>query len=214
MIDPEPSTITALEPQVRRADRVSVFVDGEFALGVHAEVAASAGLRVGQGVRIADLRELAAAEEKRWIRESALRLLGYRARSRTELRQRLERKGYEPELIEETLDLLARGGMIDDADFSRAWVRARTGARPMGPGRIAAELRQKGVEREVIREALEPLDSETEQGLALKVARQKAEQFRGEDARDARRKIAAALMRRGFSWSACAAALDAVLADG
>src|SRR4051812_15148686 len=138
MNEPERSAITALEPQVRRPDRVSVFVDGEFALGVHAEVAASAGLRVGQAISVAALRELAAAEEKRWIRESALRLLGYRARSRAELRQRLLRKHYEPGLVEEALDLLQRGGLVDDADFSRGWVRARTGARPMGPGRIAA----------------------------------------------------------------------------
>lgn len=213
MAHSERSSITAIEPQVKRPERVSIFVDGEFALGVHAEVAAGAGLRVGLAITVPQLQELARAEEKRWVRESALKLLSYRGRSRVELRQRLGRKGYDPELIEETLDLLARNGLVNDAEFSRSWVRARTGSRPMGPNRIAAELRQKGIERELIDEALEPLDETRELDLALSVARQKVEPLRGEDVRVARRKLAAALMRRGFSWSVCATVLDTVFSD-
>ncbi|MFN3650921.1 MAG: regulatory protein RecX [Armatimonadota bacterium] len=213
MTAPERSVVTAIEPQVKRPDRVSIFVDGEFVLGVHVEVAAAVGLRVGQTVDVQQLQALALAEEKRRARDSALKLLGYRARSRTELRQRLQRQGYEPELVEETLELLARSGYIDDAEFSRAWVRARTGPRrPLGARRIAAELRQKGVEQDLIREALEPLDSETELELALAVGRRKVEQMHGEDPRVVRRKVGAALMRRGFGWEVCARVLDILLA--
>lgn len=211
MADPESSSITAIEPQVKRPDRVSVFVNGEFALGMHLEVAAAAGLRVGQTVNVQKLQELARAEELRRVRDSALHFLGYRARSRLEVRRRLTQKGYEPELIDETLQALARSGLIDDAEFSRSWVRARTGGRPMGPNRIAAELRQKGVERELIEEALEPVDPETELGLALAAGRRKVEQLRQEDPRTARQKLGAALMRRGFSWDICSKALDILL---
>jgi regulatory protein len=211
MGESERTAITAIEPQVKRPDRVSIFVEGEFCLGVHAEVAITAGLRVGQTVNVPELQALARSEEKRQARDSALRLLGYRARSRSELKQRLERKGYDPELIEETLELLHRGGFIDDAEFSRAWVRSRTGARPMGPTRIAAELRQKGVERELIQDALEPVSPETQLNLALAVGRRKAEQLHGEDVRVARRKLSSALMRRGFTSDVCAKVLDIVL---
>jgi regulatory protein len=211
MADPESSSITAIEPQVKRPDRVSVFVNGEFALGMHLEVAAAAGLRVGQTVNVEKLQELARAEELRRVRDSALYFLGYRDRSRLEVRRRLTQKGYEPELIEETLQALARSGLINDAEFSRSWVRARTGSRPMGPNRIAAELRQKGIERELIEEALAPVDPETELGLALAAGRRKVDQLREEDPRMARQKLGAALMRRGFSWDICSKALDILL---
>ncbi len=207
----ERTVITAIEPQVRRPDRFNVYVDGEFAVGVHAEVVAAAGLKVGRAVSVADLQALASAEELRRARDTALGLLGYRARSRAELQRRLERHGYEPELVRETLDLLARNGLVDDAEFSRSWVRARTGSRPMGPGRIAAELRQKGVDREVIQEALQPLGPDTELDLALSVGRRKIEQLHGEDARSARRKLGAMLMRRGFGWETVSCVLDILL---
>lgn len=213
MPPPESSRITAIEPQVKRPDRVSVFVDGEFALGVHAEVAAGAGLRVGQTVSVPELQEVARREELRRARESALQLLGYRARSRAEIQRRLERKGYEPELVQEALEALSRSGLINDAEFSQSWVRARTGSRPMGPARIAAELRQKGVDRELIQEALEPLDPDTEMDLALAVGRQKVEQMHGEDPRAARRKLGSILMRRGFSWDVTSRVLDILLRD-
>jgi regulatory protein len=212
-VTPERSTITAIEPQVRRPDRVSIFVDGAFALGMHAEAAAASGVRVGQQVSLDDLRALVRAEELRCIRESALHLLGYRARSRRELERRLLHKGFEADLVSDALDALARAGLIDDAEFSRSWVRARTSGRPMGPGRIAAELRQKGVERELIDAALAPVDEEAEIAMALSVGRQKVERLRGVEVHDARRKLSAALMRRGFSWEIAARVTAQLLPD-
>jgi regulatory protein len=211
----ERSTITAIEAQVKNRERVSIFVDGEFALGMHAEVAAQAGLRVGDAASVAELEKLARAEELRRVRESALSYLGYRARSRAEIQRRLAQKGYDPELIQEALEALARSGLVNDAEFSQAWVRARTASRsrPLGPNRIAAELRQKGVERELIEEALQPVDPAAELDLALRVGRQKVEQLRGEDRPTARRKLGAALMRRGFGWEVCSRALDILLTD-
>jgi len=112
------------------------------------------------------------------------------------------------------IDRLARNGLIDDCQFTEAWVRARSTGRAMGPRRIAWELRQKGVDSEVVREAVERIDPETELGMALSVGRQKAESVRGEPMQVARRKIAAALQRRGFSWEVTTRVLDILLAPG
>lgn len=211
MAEPESSTITAIEPQAHHPGRVSLFVDGEFAMGIAAEVVLAAGLRVGQPVTAEQLQALARAEEVRRARESAFRLLAYRARSRAELEERLRRKGHPADVVEEVLDGLARSGFVDDAEFSQSWVRARTGSRPMGTRRIAAELRRKGVAREVIEEALAAVDPELELDLALAICRKKVDQMRGEDPRALRRKVAAALQRRGFPWETCARVLDIVL---
>jgi regulatory protein len=213
MTQPEEFIITAIEPQARRRDRVSIFVNGEFALGVHAEVAIGAGLSVGQTVDVPALRELAAGEELRRAREAALRLLGYRARSRAEIERALKRKGYEEPVIATVVANLGRSELIDDAEFSRSWVRART-SRPMGSQRIAAELRQKGVEPEVVDEALEAISPEAELEGALSIGRAKTERLRGDDPVTARRKLLGVLRRRGFSWDVCSRALNILLPEG
>jgi regulatory protein len=210
----EQSRITGIEPQQRHPERVSLFVDGAFVLGVDGGVVASLGLAVGQPVDEGRLREVARAEEIRRAVDLALQFLGYRARSRAEVSRRLARKGYEEEIIHEVIDRLAQSGVIDDSQFTEAWVRARSTGRVMGPRRIAWELRQKGVDAETVREAVGRIDAETELGLALQVGRQKAESVCGEPMPVARRKIAAALQRRGFSWEVTARVLDLLLAPG
>jgi regulatory protein len=208
-----PSRITAIEPQERRRERASVFVDGVFAVGTHASVAEAAGLVVGREISIEELRAVTRSEECRQAKEAALRLLAYRARSRAELRRRLSFRGFEEDVVEETLTALERNGLVDDAEFSRGWVRARTGSRPVGPNRLAAELRGKGVPRETIEEALAPLEGDAEVQMAVAFGRNKAAQLRGEEPRDARRKLGAALARRGFSWDAVRRAVDLLLGE-
>jgi len=197
----ELSRVTAIEPQKGRAGRVSVFVDGAFAVGLREDVAAALGLRVGQAITEEELQAAAAAETRRRALDSALRLLGYRGRSRVEMRQRLLRKGYDEAIVDEAVQWLEEHGLLDDAQFSQAWVEARSQAQPMGRGRLAWELRAKGVERETVSEALEPRDDETELRLALQVGRQKIERARDKDPAIVRNQVAAALQRRGFSWS-------------
>ncbi len=188
-----------------------MFVDGHFAIGVHVDVAVAEGLRVGRKVDVVALERLAHAEEWRRAKESALHLLGYRARSREELRQRLERKGYEAELVVEVLESLTRGGFLNDQEFSEAWVAGRTGSRAMGPVRLAAELRSKGVDKETIQEALAPLDDDAQLRLAVEVAQKRAGRLSSEEPREARKKLAAMLIRRGFGWQVAAKAVNAVL---
>src|SRR5207237_559886 len=130
-------TVTAIEPQVRRAGRVSVFIDGNFAVGLSEEVAASLGLHVGQVLTEDELSAMVAAETRRRTLDSALRLLGYRARSRAEMRQRLLRKGYDEAIVDEALGWLEEHRLLDDVQFSQAWVEARSEARPMGRERLA-----------------------------------------------------------------------------
>jgi len=210
----ELSSITGIEPQQRHPHRVSIFVDGAFVLGVDGTVAASLGLAVGQPIGEGRLREVAGAEEIRRAMDLALQFLSYRARSRAEVRRRLARKGYEEEIIDQVIDRLTQGGLIDDSQFTEAWVRARSTGRAMGPRRIAWELRRKGVDAETVRDAVGRIDEATELGLALKVGRQKAESMRGEPMPVARRKVAAALQRRGFSWDVTARVLEMILAPG
>src|SRR5205085_5173838 len=132
----------------------SIFLDGEFALGVDGEVVVRAGLRVGQELTLADLQQVARAEERRTARDAAMTLLGYRDRSAREVERRLLRKGFEPEVVAEVIEQLERHDLVDDRRFARAWVQGHTGSRPHGPDRLAAALRARGVEREAIEEAV------------------------------------------------------------
>jgi regulatory protein len=82
--------------------------------------------------------------------EIAVRFLGARPRTRWELERRLRRAGAEDPVVEATLERLAEIGYVDDAAFARWWGEQRDRHAPRGRRMIEAELRQHGIDRDVI----------------------------------------------------------------
>lgn len=82
--------------------------------------------------------------------EIGLRFLGTRPRTRHELEQRLERAAVPADLVETTIDRLSQLGYVDDAAFARWWSEQRDRHAPRGRRMLEAELRQRGVPRDVI----------------------------------------------------------------
>jgi regulatory protein len=187
--------ITALEYQKRNQERVSVFIDGRFACGLPAIVAAT--LKVGQVLSDAEceaLRERGSVEE---AYGQALDYLSYRPRSRSEVERHLGKHGVSQAQIEAALDRLEHAGLLGDEDFARFWVENRERFRPRGPAALRYELRCKGVGEEAIEQALEALDpSESAYQAASKKARLLSEL----DQATFSRKLVEYLVRRGFGY--------------
>jgi len=189
--------ITALQPQKRSKRRVSVFLDGNFLFGLAAETVAALGLRVGMEVDRARLDEIAREEQLHQARQYAFLLLSYKARTTTELRQRLARKGFSPDIQTTTLERLSELKMIDDAGYARQFVQDRVSIGHKGKWRVRGELLKRGVAREHIEEALAAAPDETV------AAREVAEKYLSGNKRlepaVLRRRLYAFLARRGFS---------------
>ena len=89
-----PGTVTALTRQRRDPQRVNVFLDGAFALGLAEEVVVKAGLRKGRFLSLEALEGLRAEDAGLRARRLALDYLAHRARTRAEVRRRLGRAGF------------------------------------------------------------------------------------------------------------------------
>ena len=205
-------TITAIECQKKRGNRRSVFVDGEFVAGVHEEVIVALNLAVGQRFDPITLAELVRTETLRKARESALRLIGYRDRSVSELRRRLIGKGYAEDITDEVIDRFCRAGLLDDGKFSRDWVEARMASKPMGKSRLAWELRSKGVSAATVEEALENVEEEAEESAALELARARLGKMDPEDP-SLKSRLGSFLRRRGFGWEVINRVLNELVND-
>ena len=128
-----------------------------------------------------------------------LRLLTPRARTRAELAGKLTQRGYTDDVSERVLDRLASAGLVDDNDFAEQWVRSRRVNAGKGKRALAAELRTKGVDDEVIADALRDVTpaAERERAEQLVQAKLRRENLDGDHARVVRR-LVAMLARRGY----------------
>jgi len=139
----------------------------------------------------------------------AANLLGYRARSEAEMRERLRQRGYAAEVIEATLERLSVAGLVDDAAFAEQWVASRGRQSPRGRRLLASELRGKGLTAEATEAALSTSVGDTD--LALAAAAKKVKALRALPVDVARRRLWGHLARRGFDAAAIASAVRATL---
>ncbi len=187
--------ITALTAQVKNPDRVNVFIDGAFALGLALSVAT--GLRIGQEISQSELEQLDQRDEIHRARERVLRLLARRPYSSAEISRYLRRHQIGDEIIKNVIDDLTEAKLIDDDAFAAYWVEQRETFRPRSRLALRQELSQKGVEREIVAEALSDMD---EIEAARRVARKQAGRWRGLAEAEWRTKLTRYLMRHGYPY--------------
>jgi regulatory protein len=200
--------ITALRFQKRDKDRVNVYIDGRFAFGLAAILAAR--LRVGQTLTDEDVVRMRVQDEVERAYGRALNFISYRPRSEGEVRRNLRKKAIENDVIEAVVARLARVGLLDDREFARYWVENRLQFRPKGVRALRQELRDKGVSDSVISHALADIDEELP---ARRAAEAGARRLMHLAPADFRRKLGAYLARRGFSYAVINPLVEGILEE-
>jgi len=216
-------SITRVQPIRPRGLRVRIHLTEGEPFEVMLEALERSRLGVGDALPPNARHQLLNTDVDVRVRDAALNLLSFRARTRSELRRKLREKGFRPVRIDLCLDLLEKKGFLDDAAVAAAFVRDRLKHRPRGPARLSNELRVKGVQGDLARTVIDQVmeDQEvTELDLALQVAEgwlsrqgEAARAALGGDPRDparekARRRLYGFLTRRGFRGESLRAAMD------
>jgi regulatory protein len=190
--------ITRLAFQKHTADRVNVYLDGQYAFALPSLDAAR--LRVGEFLDDAAIAALQSQDERQKAYDRALRFLSFRPRSQAEVRRNLLAAGLEAELVEATLARLTEHGYLDDAEFARFWVENRQQFRPEGSQALRGELRQRGVAADTIEAALADLDPTTGAYEAAHPRAVRLAALARTDPASFRRKLGDFLLRRGFEY--------------
>lgn len=190
--------ITDISRQKRNKTRVSVFIDGEFVCGLDAVAAASARIKIGDEITPDELKSLMAKSESNSAFERAVAYLSTAPRAEKEIRRYLHDKGYTDDIVNKTVDKLNSYHYIDDMLYAQTYIKSK--AKKYGNFRIASELRQKGVAREIIDELLDDNDEDGIDGIA--------ERYLASHGNHDRQKLKRFLAGRGFSWESISAAIS------
>jgi regulatory protein len=124
-----------------------------------------------------------------------------RARTRSELADKLASRNVPGDIAGRLLDRFEEVGLVDDAAFAREWVEQRQSGRGLARRALAQELRRKGIEDEVAREALDEIDDDDEVEAARRLVQGKLRSVRTLDRDKAVRRLVGMLARKGHSSS-------------
>ena len=189
--------LTAAEP--RRRGFVQLFLDGEAAVKLDAQVFLQSGLKPGDQVSDQELFELIQASDARRAQEKALYLLEYRNYSKRELTEKIARTAASREAAQAAAGRMEELGLIDDRRFGEDYARELFSRTGYGARRAAQELRRKGLDQELVQELVEKYGSpEQSEENIRRVLEKKYPGWREDE--KVRRRAFAALQRLGYSY--------------
>jgi len=201
--------ITAIEPQKRNKKRRSIFLDGEYAFGLDEELVLKYHLHEGDLIDEDEFLNLIQDDLKKLARDRSFRIIGYRARSENELRDKLCATGLDEETINWTIEDLKQKKILSDEQFVLAFVHDKMLTHPIGPLAIKQELKRKGIADDLIELAIEEAFREkSQQEVAADLVKKRQPSLKNENRMKARKKLADFLYRRGFGWDVIGAVLD------
>jgi regulatory protein len=195
------ATITALEPQKNDPNRTSVFLDGEFAFGVHQDLVVKHGLRVGATLTPEERRTIERDEQYVQAKQRALDYLAHKPRTEAEVRRKLRRQDAADAVIDDVVARLYELDYLDDEAYAADYVRNRFASKKYGPVRIRRELVERGVDRHVAEAAVDDLFEEEDPVAAAREHAEKrwARLADEDDPRRRKQKLYRYLRRRGFT---------------
>ena len=131
--------------------------------------------------------------------------LAYSAKTRGQLRKKLQAEGFEAELIEPLLDKFEAAKLIDDAEYAQSFVAQKSRTKKLSRAALRRELAERGVRGEEAENALAQRTDEQEREDAAELVRKKLRpgmdlSDRAEKDRVTRR-LLGMLARRGYSSS-------------
>ncbi|MGY2703096.1 regulatory protein RecX [Nocardioides sp. HB32] len=138
------------------------------------------------------------ADPESVARKILLDQLTGQARSRKELSDKLAAKNVPADVATRLLDRFEEVGLVDDEAFARSWVASRQPGKGLARRALAQELRRKGVDEEVAREALDEIDPADEEAAARVLVRKKLRTLSRVDDTTATRRLVGMLARKGY----------------
>jgi len=193
--------VTSITASPRRTGRFDISIDGKPAATLSIE--AIERLQLAVGVVVDERLDAALSRETSIVHtyDRALNMIALRARSSSDLRRLLVRKGEEAEYVDIAIERLVRAGFLDDTSFAKQFTRTKVAGAGLSRRRVQQELARRGVAREIAESAIEEVFAEEnvdENGTIERVARKKLKTLSRLDETVQRRRLYAFLARRGF----------------
>ena len=148
----------------KKKGRINLFADGEYQFTVSALFWAIHGCPEGGRLPPEALSALAEAAKKEAAFERALRLISLRAHGETELYRKL-RRDFEPLYARSAVDRCRDVGLVDDEAYARLYAEELFRRKGYAPERIELALREKGIDKEIAKNAAFALDIDRKIGI-------------------------------------------------
>lgn len=191
--------ITSIKAQ-KSKKRVNVFLDGEFSFGLDLENFMKLQLKVNQELTQEEINEIIKKAEFQKCLDKTLRFAMIRPRSLKEVKDYFRRKEVPESIKIEILNKLKKLELLNDQKFAKWWVTQRLEFRSKSKKDITFELRQKGIDNNIIKDTLDNSEID-EVKIAKSLIAKKSYKWQKYNEKERKQKISQYLVGKGFDWN-------------
>ena len=191
--------ITDITVQKKNNNMRSVFVDNKYCLSLEDIDVYKIKIKIGDSITNEQIDEYKNKYEYSKARDRAINFVSYKKRTVKEVRFKLDRYGYNDEIIDMVIEKLNELNYLDDSDYTKSFIKEKTKLKPCGKMLLKYELKNKGISEKIIETNLIELDID-EYKIALDLAERKCRNIKVFEQKE-KQKIYSFLQRRGFSNS-------------
>lgn len=125
----------------------------------------------------------------------------YQERCVKDVRDKLKTFDISEEEKTKTLDYLLNNRFVNDERFAKSFVRGKVNQSGWGVNKIRFHLIQKGIDKEIIEEALGQTDEEVYRQRLTEILKTKAKTIKADSDFEKKRNLAAYALQKGFESS-------------
>ncbi|MDW5300051.1 MAG: RecX family transcriptional regulator [Sedimentibacter sp.] len=193
--------ITKIEYQKKNKDRVSIYLDDNYAFGIDLNIMIKYSLAKNMELEDDFINEILKSDEEMNAYNYAISVLSRNSKSEKQLMQKIKDKGYEEQFIENVIVKLKQQKYIDDEAYSEAFINNKINISKDGKRKIKEALYNKGIDKQIIDEKLQEITDDDEIERACLLGAKKLRTIKEEDIRKRRMKLANYLISKGFEYS-------------
>lgn len=200
--------ITKIEAQKKKDNRVNIFINEEFAFGCSSELIYYHSLSKGKEVDVEELKVIISADNYITGKTKALKYLETALRSEKQVRDYLEKREYEEDVIDRVIEFLQEYKFIDDTYYAKAYATQHIKAQ--GKNNIKYKLMQRGIAEGIIVKTLDDIPSDEEYNTAFKLAEKRCAVLckNESDIRKIKNKLNTFLLSKGYGYDMIKSIID------
>ncbi len=203
--------ITKIETQKKNKNRVSIFIDEKYALGIYYQTLMKFDLSVGMVIDEVLKNKIIIEDEYSKAFNDALHYLSYRNRTKFEIREKLREKEYTNITIDQVIKELVQLNYVDDQGFAKEYIGFKI--KKMGKRKIRYKLEALGIDALVIDQELMAYTNADEYKAAYKIASKKNDCYNSISYQKRYNRLSGLLNRRGFSYDVTKDVLSEILEE-
>ncbi|GAA0698183.1 recombination regulator RecX [Paraclostridium ghonii] len=204
------SIITKIEVQQKNEDRVNIYLNEQFFMGIYKELVFTLNLKKGMEIDEDILKGMLHDEMYIKAKNKALTILSKAPQSEKNIIKKLS-TDFDEDIIEEVLVFLRKYNFVNDEDLAQRITNTNLKVSKCGKNRIKQNLYNKGIDRNTIDSIVSDIDSDVEFENAMYLAKKRYERVKNEDRNKIYQKISQHLAYKGFDYGVIKRVLNKLL---